>query len=443
VNGFLLEPPDQGVCVGGGYVIELNNLALKIFHTNGTLVSGPTALSTIFLVSTSDFLSDPRCIYDAAKQVFYFSILDFNSTNTASALLVDSISSTSLSGVRYVIDTTDNGSDGTPSHPGCPCFIDQPYLGLDSHGIFIAGTEFSITGLNDNGAQIYALRREDVAAMGSAGLALFQNPIGLAEGTAQQLSPAWSPPGQFETRNGGTEYLLGSLDFTGTLDNRLGLFAVLNTCGIPSTTTTKCSAMPTLTAAAVLHAGTYGLPPLAKEPGENGTSILDLNTDDDRMQQTVFSHGDLYSALTTKLMVEDDTRAGIEYFMIHPSVASGKVHGSVKSTYVGSELADVFYPSITANAAGKVLMAFDLSSEFIAPSMGYLPLTGFSGTQELHIAGIGFEPYTTSAQRWGDYSAATIDESGNFWFAGEYVPPPAEQTYTADWGTYIGMIPTP
>ena len=37
VNGFDVEPPDQGLCVGNGYVVEPVNLALTIFHPTARL----------------------------------------------------------------------------------------------------------------------------------------------------------------------------------------------------------------------------------------------------------------------------------------------------------------------------------------------------------------------------------------------------------------------
>jgi hypothetical protein len=44
--------------------------------------------------------------------------------------------------------------------------------------------------------------------------------------------------------------------------------------------------------------------------------------------------------------------------------------------------------------------------------------------------------------RWGDYSAAAVDEIGNLWFATEYIPSirPEDRTALANWGTFIGKI---
>lgn len=40
---FSLEPPDQGLAVGNGFVLEAVNTALAVYDTTGKLLSGPTA----------------------------------------------------------------------------------------------------------------------------------------------------------------------------------------------------------------------------------------------------------------------------------------------------------------------------------------------------------------------------------------------------------------
>jgi len=42
---YSLEPPDQGLCVGGGFVVEAINNAISVYDTSGNLLSGPEAFS--------------------------------------------------------------------------------------------------------------------------------------------------------------------------------------------------------------------------------------------------------------------------------------------------------------------------------------------------------------------------------------------------------------
>lgn len=51
-SGFVVTPPDQGLCVGNGYVVEAVNLALSVYNRSGKLLMGPTALNTFI---PSDF----------------------------------------------------------------------------------------------------------------------------------------------------------------------------------------------------------------------------------------------------------------------------------------------------------------------------------------------------------------------------------------------------
>jgi hypothetical protein len=68
--GFVLTPPDQGLCVGNGYLLEAINLALAVYDKTGTQVAAPVSLDSFFETSGffTDFLSDPRCYYDIPTQ---------------------------------------------------------------------------------------------------------------------------------------------------------------------------------------------------------------------------------------------------------------------------------------------------------------------------------------------------------------------------------------
>ena len=474
-----IEPPDQGMCVGNGKVYDMANLVIAQYDTSGVLVSGPLDLNSFFAAGL-DFISDPRCYYDSASNTFFFTITDlggFPNSFTTSSLLIAVLSGSSggLTPTEYVIPTTDDGTSGTPVHPNCPCFEDQPLLGADANGIYISGNEFPIDPSNPafNGAQIYAIRKADLIA-GSLSWVLIPNPIALAEGIAASVQPAISIPGQFATN---TEYFLSSLDFNATHDNRIAVWAMTNTCAIPSTTVTPCAGSVSLLAPAVLNSMAYGVPPNATQKGGPHPlgqlvrhGIERLQTDDDRMQQVVLMNGGttnatLYSALTTTLKVGGGVRAGILYFFVQPSVAGSTVSGTITSSgYVAHSGANLFYPSIGVTPGNSAAMVFSLSNGGKFPSVAYVPLSNDLGTMQIYFAQPGLDPYdgasgyvpqSNGTARWGDYSTAFTDGT-KIWLAGEYATGPCNlrqykrdptcgdvRSPDANWGTFIGAITPP
>jgi hypothetical protein len=362
------------------------------------------------------------------------------------------------------IETTNDGTDGTPSHPGCPCFGDQPLLGADQYGIYITSNEFSINGPEFNGAQVYAIDK----AAAVAGTLKFQyvagagGPLGLAEGIAYSLQPATSPTtGSWDTANGGTEFLMSALDFDATTDNRVAVWALTNTSSLDSATPAV-----SLSAPAIVSSETYGQPPNAEQqkgPIPLGSSVGEkeelVATNDDRMNQVVYAAGKLWSGVNTIIRTSNGAssqtdRSGIAYFIVTPSTPSAtSVAGTIaKQGYVALGNNDnVFYPSIGVNAAGKGVMTFSISGQHYYPSAAYTRIDATSGAGVIHFAASGTKPtddlsgYAAfggdGVARWGDYSAAVAGDDGSIWIAAEWIPgtfgfPP----FLANWGTAVGNV---
>jgi hypothetical protein len=475
------EPPDQGFCVGDGKVVELVNLVFAQYDTSGNLTSGPLNLNLFFNVPSTDFLTDPRCYYDSATDTFFFSVTDlgdFPTISTSSMMLLAVMGGGGSTVTNYEIDTTDDGTGGTPTHPNCPCFEDQPLLGADAHGIYLSGNEFAIDPTNPtfNGAQIYAVNKADLVALNSpAGGVVFQAPlrvgtIPLSKGFAASVQPAFSSGGVFASNNNGTEYLLSSLDFNGTRDHRIAVWAITNTCSIPpGTGLPACPGTPALTSK-VLGSKPYSVPPSAQqESGDiplgdlSGGHLERLATDDDRMQQVIFATGNLYSAVTAGHTVGGVLHSAILYFVVQPSVVNGMVKGKILSQgYVIKRGLDFFYPSVGVNNSGQAAIVFSFSGANAFPSVGYAQLPATTKTPiviNTVVSGVGaddgasgYPPFGNGVARWGDYSAAVADGS-NLWIVGEYVSGTCDSaayaldqtcggtrgTY-ANWGTYIGEI---
>lgn len=466
---FSLEPPDQGLCVGNGYVVEAVNNAMAVYDRSGNMLSGPTALSQFFALTPEidrttgvigEFISDPKCIYDRQTNRFFLTELMMDNGNNPGAtgrtftLIAVTTSGSPLGTWRmYRFDTTDDGLNGTPSNPGCPCLGDQPLIGADASGFYVSTNEFSINGPELNGAQVYAMSKWALASGGTLNAVHLQGGLYFPSEPASfsySLQPATTPDGGFARANGGTEYFLGALQFgdTGPLDNRIAVWALTNTSSLRTSS-------PALTLShVVIGSEVYGQPnPIAQKPGAYplGTALGDameyINTNDDRMNQVVYADGELWGAVNTQ--IGDGTRTGIAWFRVTPSFSGGHLGAGVDGQgYVSLAGDSVFFPSIAVNGDGQALVGFSIAGPNHFPSTGYAWL-GEHGAGAVHITGVGAAPddgftgypqYTGgNVARWGDYSATVVDGDGNFWSAAEYIPN-APRTQLANWGTFVTKV---
>ncbi|MHB8468260.1 MAG: hypothetical protein ACYDCH_00675 [Gaiellaceae bacterium] len=478
-NQFSLEPPDQALCVGGGVgggpdVLESANTVLQVYDRTGAPLTGVKDLNTFFgLPAQIDrstgtfgpFLSDPKCYYDPDTGRFFLTVLELGVdpasgafTGASAVLIAVSQTSDATGGWNlFKLDTTDNGTGGTPSHPGCPCLGDQPLIGADANGFYITTNEFPLFVNGFNGAQIYATSKRALEAGGPLPpVVQFANPA-LAEGVSYSVQPATSPNGTYETAAGGTEYFLSALDFAGTTDNRVALWAITNTSSLGNPSPSVSLSLK------VLKSEDYAFPPDATQ--KDGTRPLGnalgaplelLASNDDRMNQVVFAHGELWAGLNTAVgEAADSPRVGIAWFAVNPRVnRDGKLGGKVDSQgYVAVDGANVLFPSIGVNADGNGAIVYTLSGPDYYPSAAYTRLDG-SDSEEVNQGPVqllapgtqpedGFTGYPrfggNGTARWGDYSAAVAGADGSIWIAGEYISG-VRRTFFANWSTFVGNV---
>jgi hypothetical protein len=487
-NQFSLEPPDQGLCVGNGYVVETINDVMAVYNTDGTVAAGPEALNAFYdypvaidrsanPTTFGPFMTDPKCLYDSATNRFFMSELTLETDAATGAftgtthvdLAVSQSGDPTGDWTIFTFDTT-NGHGSLAGHPGCPCLGDQPLLGADANGIFISTNEFSFFGPEFNGAQLYAISKTQLAAAATGSLgtlpALWYENVGQdvpapdAGGTWYSLQPATSP-GQWDTSNGGTEYLLSALDFFARGDNRIAAWALTNTSSLNSTPDLHLQAPVTLASEPYVGPLSFGANqpggqrPLAVALGQGvlGTGhpapaqLEQLNANDDRMNQVVLANGQLWAGVNTG--TRNPGLSAIAYFVVNPAWSNGTFAPTLAGqSYVAVAGGSVLFPSIGVNAAGKAVMTFTVVGQSLYPSVGYAAVTT-SGAGPIHVAGAGagpddgFSGYAVfggnGIARWGDYSAAVADSNGDVWIAAEYIPG-GPRTLLANWGTFIGRV---
>jgi hypothetical protein len=493
VNGEL-EPPDQGLAVGNGFVVEAINDAITVYDTSGNNLLGPggsEALNFFFEQgpeATLDpqtgavgppfgsFISDPRVLYDASTGHFFVSVVEIDVDPNTGGLLSTShfmfaVSLDANPFHGFNVFSLDTSNEGDARFGGCPhgCFGDQPLVGFDANGFYASSNAFSLDTFTFRGAQIYAMSKaalENAAPSGTpiAVTAMHFGNLNQAEGPGFSIQPSFVPPGgSFDSTNGGTEFFVSSLDFTGTLDNRLTVWALTNTSSLNSTPSLNLTN-------AVIDTETYGQPPSTdQKPGptplrdliaqalkiKNHESLIADN--DDRLQQVTYANGMLWTSVPTVVKTQGPVRAGAAWFILSPWATGSQTGASVVNqgyVAINSPMQNsVLFPAVGVNAAGKGVVSFSIAGEDLYPSAGYATLDATNGIGPIVVSfnGVvpddGFSPYfgVSSAPgrvgRWGDYGSASSDENGNIWMGAEVIPQEqAPFIPFANWGTFITAV---
>jgi len=481
-TNFSTEPPDMGLCVGNGFVVQGVNSSLRVYDTTGHALTAPTALNQLYgavpqVVRTDpnhpvygDDIGDVKCYYDADTDRFFVSAFRMRlqasgafPTDHSHVMLAVSTSGDPRGAWNvYDLDTT-NGDGSLPNHAICPCVADQPLIGADHFGFYISTNEYSLVpfGGRFDGAQLYAFDKAQLAAGGGGTLTgVHIDGIPLAESIAYTIQPATTPEGgTYDTGHGGTAYFLSALDFNGDLDNRIAVWALTGTSTLGTTNAVSLTSR-------VLDSEVYGQPPDAEQKagptplkdaeaaGLRGVKSVEhlelLAGNDDRMNEVKYADGVLWGDVNTVVKnANGNVNVGIAWFAVSPSVGANGVTGTVTHQgYVAVNRANVLFGAIAANNDGDVAMGFTLSGTSDYPSAAWVSLTGGTASS-VHVSAAGqlpedgFTGYVieggAGTSRWGDYHAATADEAGNLWMSVEYIPN-APRTLLANWGTHITMV---
>jgi len=501
---FNTEPPDQGLaiggtteCAGGPCILAAVNSAIAGYSTGGQMLFIASmnqffGLPSAFKPGTNPygpFVSDPRIYFDAQTNRWFVSILEIDRNPATGALgprsnvlVAVSRATNPLFGFNvYAIDLTNDGKEGTPQHPQCPCFGDQPLIGADQHAIWISTNEFPLLESGFNGAQIYAMDKTAMVAGTAANVEYVLQGGPLAEGISYTVQPATIPPGgAYATLKNGTQYFLSTLEFFGGLDNRIAIWAATNTASIHTT--------PAIAIQNEIVGNTivYGQPPSAQQPNIpvakicspdlfmlvgcgllNGTLLGQtftvhapmVDSNDDRMQQVMFANGKLWSTVTTVVKTQTGpVRTAAAWFALTPGWNRDDLTGAFTGGgYVSVNEQSIIFPSIAVNKDGKGAIGFSIVGPGMFPGTGYAKVSLATGVTEVKLTSRGVFPddgftgypvFDDRDGRWGDYSAAAVDAKGDIWVANETIPcqeffGPGNGCYRAvlaNWGTLVAKI---
>jgi hypothetical protein len=468
-NQFSVEPPDQGLCAGNGFLLESVNDVARVYTTSGAPATGVVDLNTFYgypaainrtTGARGPSLTDPSCLYDQAMNRFFMVVLTLDHIGTTANLsgtnhldiAVSDTGNPTGTWTIYKLPVQNNGTEGTPDHHcgGGFCLGDYPHIGADANGIYLTTNEFSVFGPGFYGAQIYAIGKS--AFTGGAGSAVLFDTLGqTADGAGFTVWPAQSPGTVFDLANGGTEHFLSSnavFSDDGTSSN-IYQWSISNSSSLNTSTPApalQIRSIPVLT---------YAVPPRAEQKAGNrplseciadtvifptcNTTVAginshnnttfgppngELNSNDSRFGQVVYANGKLWGALGTAVNVGGDDQAGVAYYVVNPT--SGKL---VLQGQSGLPSTDLTYPTVGVTDSGRGIVSFTLTGDNDYPSAAYSPMDAKVGMGDVGVAQAGAGPWDgftsyvifgSGRPRWGDYGATAV-VGNSIWAASEYV----------------------
>lgn len=165
------------------------------------------------------------------------------------------------------------------------------------------------------------------------------------------------------------------------------------------------------------------------------------------LQNAVFRNGRLWTV--QHLGSADFQRVEIAWYEIDPAEASLTEAGApVQEGRIGDNVMSFFYPSIGVNKDNHVMIGFSASSPAMYAGAAYTAREtgdppGSMQPVELLKEGLGpyYKTFGAGRNRWGDYSATTVDpdDDRTFWTIQEYAEQPVGSG-TVDgngrWGTW-------
>jgi hypothetical protein len=463
-NQFSHEPPDQGLAVGNNFVMEAVNCAINVYDVNGIAqLPRPLALTELFglpeelnrttgEINTS--VGDPSCLFDPETQRwFVIAWAQLNKTTgeplRQSRLYLAVSQTTDPRGAydTYTFNTTGAG-DVDQAGPRIPDF---PHFAVDRYGLFINWQEFSINTGGFIGTAIVAVSKDALVKNGGGNAPRRVQRFGIPfqTGFEFRIWPAYLPPGQTPVlTNGGTQYFLSAnLGFNNA--SQIAVWALTNTSSL-STPTPNLRLKMTAVDTRAYHFPNFTAPqrdgfhPLG---ASMGFPVADLDAGADSISSCEYVNGHIWGTLSSAM--KDNRGRQIEvvdYFAFTPQITNGNL---TATRYTQGVIAQsglfLMYPAIALNKDGNGAIVFSFSGPNDYPTAAFVSVKGTS-VSPIHISKAGDEPddgftcyppFSNLVGRWGDYSAAAVNNVDNtVWLATEYVPD-INRSSQANWATYV------
>jgi hypothetical protein len=377
--GGRCTPPDIQVAAGNNQVIQMVNTAGKIW-TNGNNNIQYFALRDFFATGT-DTISDPYVVFDPTDQRWFASIFDVSSES-----------------YRIAVSNTDDATGGWTVY-------DLPFVSCPDQGRFAVSQDLFVISVNDfakgcvdgfQGTQHAIINKHDMISAAN-NIRLQITPPDVSQFSVLPVHPLGSP-----------KMFMASVDGFSTTAAK-----IIEITGLPPNATQSSFAVP------IQQTET---PPQAVQPGQTS-----LDTGDGRILSAAYRNGEIWIGFNDRCYNE---RSCVR--LVDIDVDNG---AALQDFNIGSRTADVFYPSLSVDNSGNMIVAFSVSSSSIFPSV---MATGQSPNHDINTVAppvyLAKGSASDTSTRYGDYTGAAIDSESNVWISSEFNKSPQ------GWSTHIASL---
>ncbi|HEV2177068.1 MAG TPA: choice-of-anchor D domain-containing protein [Terriglobia bacterium] len=395
-------PPDTEGAAGATQYVQWVNTSFAVFDKQGNLLLGPLTGNTLWSgfggACQTDNDGDPIVRFDQAAQRWVFSQLAGRSSPpTYQCVAVSTSADATGSYNRYAFQfsTTE---------------IDYPKLAVWPDAYYVSSNQFD-SNLNYLGPEACALDRSNMLLGNAATAVCFQASPSVGFFLPSDLDGATPPPG------GSPDYFI---NFDPNTLDALDLWQFHVDFTTPANST--------FTQTAVIPVAPF-TPACASDPciPQPGTSQQLDSLSDRVMYRLAYRH---FPSGAESLVLNHSvgSPSGVRWYEIRNPGGTPNVYQ--QGTYA-PDLTDRWMGSIAEDQSADIAVGYSISSSGIFPGIrftGRVPSDSLNTLEDeaTLVDGAGSQQGTQppADERWGDYSAMTVDPADDctFWYTSEYLP---------------------
>lgn len=463
IPGFVpsSNPPDTNGRVGATQYVQWNNTSFAVFSKTGTRLYGPAAGNTLFQslggVCATHNDGDPVVAYDIMSGRWILSqfVVD-GPAGSASHQCVAISQTQDATGAYYVYDFLTDATN----------FVDYPKIGIWPDAYYMSGHVFNAAGTSFLAGRVYAFERSQmILGLPARSVSANLTP-GPGGGTQFGFLPAdldsLTPPPASEA-----EFIIGpDPNSAAFVDSTRATVAWGATPSLTLSTTTRVAitsvtAAPCAISSANRQCVPQPSPALSTDDLDNLSGHLMY-----RLPYRNFGGSPVQESLVANAIRRGSTaHDDIQWYEFRNAGASNTAVTVFQQGTYDPTTDWRWMGSIAMDNSHNIALGYSKSSTTVKPGIyitGRLSTdtVGTMGAEATVFAGTGVQMVvgsTNPGNRWGDYSAMTIDpvDQCTFWYTNEYIPTNggfnwaariasytfgAQCTPAAAWGTVSGTV---